>query len=338
MEYRRELNDDRHRRPRLERVIGRHRDDRPVDAPRPRCRRRLAPPRREGRAAHRRRHLDPPRDPRDRPADHDGVRRPDRRARHRRRRTALGAAPRAVGDRRHVGRRAAGPPRHADGRRGPTQGRRRDPRARGQPAAQPGGRPTLRVPLGGPVPHRAPRGRVRRGHPGAGHRRLRQALRRQRDRDRPHRVPLAHRRAHAPRGLPRAVRGRRRRGRVDHHGRLQRPHPRRRRRDRHRARPAAERDPQGRVGLRRHRDQRLAGHEDRGRAGARRPRPRDARPRRPVGRGTPRRGARRSRARGGHRRQGRAHRAPRRARRRPQRPRRRDAPLRRERRHRGPRR
>ena len=120
---------------------------------------------------------------------------------------------------------------------------------------------------------------------------MRQALRRQRVRDRAHRVPVPHRRAHAARGLPRAVRGGRRRRRLDGDGRLQRRHATASTR-RHGAPPAAHRGPQGRVGLRRRRGQRLARHQDRGRAGARRARPADARARRPLGRRPARRGAR----------------------------------------------
>ena len=88
------------------------------------------------------------------------------------------------------------------------------------------------------------------------HRRLPEALRRQRRRDRPVHRRQPGRRADAARAVPGAVRGRRRRRRpVDGHGRLQR----RERRPDDRERPAR-RAAEGRVGLRRRRRLRLGRH------------------------------------------------------------------------------
>ena len=68
-------------------------------------------------------------------------------------------------------------------------------------------RPQLRVFRRGPGADRSPRRRLRRGAAGRRRRGHAQALRRQRERDPAHHDELRRRRAYAPRGLSRALRG-----------------------------------------------------------------------------------------------------------------------------------
>ena len=155
---------------------------------------------------------------------HDRLRRPGRRPRrHRHRARAVGGPAVGLGHGGDLGRGAARAHRPAARRRGRAQGRRRRPRPDDQPAPVAAGRPALRVLLGGPAAVRPAGHRLRPRRAGAGHRRLPQALRRQRRRDRPVHRRQPGRRADAARALPGAVRGRGHRRRpVDGHGRLQR--------------------------------------------------------------------------------------------------------------------
>ena len=159
---------------------------------------------------------------RDRPAVDDRLGRPCRCARGDRHRAgAFVRAAHRFGDGRHLGRGPARADRWTAGRRGRAQGRRRRPRADHQPAPLAGGRPALRVLLRGPVPDRPAGHGLRPRTAGAGGRRLPEALRRQRRRDRPHVGRQPRRRADPARALPRALRGRGRRRRS--RGRSWRP-------------------------------------------------------------------------------------------------------------------
>ncbi len=189
------------------------------------------------------------------------------------------ALPVAHRARRRLGRGPRRGTRRTARRRGPPQGDRRPARAHPQPAPQPGRRPALRVLLRGPAADRPDR---RRLHPrraerrGRGHR---QALRRQRLRDRtphPGRTP---RRTHPARAVHGALRGG---GTGRGVGRDVRVQPGRRRH--HVGERAPGRTPEGGVGLRRGGGLGLGrGALHRG-VGARRAGPRDARPAPAVGR------------------------------------------------------
>ena len=145
--------------------------------------------------------------------------------------------------------------------------------------------PQFRMLFGRPGADRQPRRRLYRRAAGAGRRRHHQAFRRQRKRNRAHHRQLGHRRAHAARGLPAALRGGgEARRHLGDHVVLQQA-------QRHLCRReplAADQGPARGLGLRRHRHVRLvrlahhrADHQCR-------PRPRNARsdprPRREAGR------------------------------------------------------
>ena len=251
---------------------------------------REAGPAGKGAAADRRLLLRPPGERGHRARADGPVRRPDRRQGPVRDGAGL-PAPQREHAGQHLGRVAAARGRRTARRRGRPAGGGRRPRADDQPAPQPTRRPGLRVLLGGPAAHRAARGGAGQGPAGPRGGRLPQAPGRQRGGDRPAHRRRPDRRGDAARGLPAAVRDRRRgREPVDADGRLQ---PRERR-PRHRAGRRAQRRRQGRVVLRRRGGLRLVRHRVHGTGDQRRPRPRHARPDGSLGRrpGARRRGRR----------------------------------------------
>ncbi len=203
--------------------------------------------------------------------------------------------------RRHLGSRARPRARRGPRRRGAEQGRGHPPGPDDQPHAHPAGRAGLRVLLRGPGADRPDRGRLRDRRPVGRGRDHGEALRRQRLGDRAVDLRRTHRRAGTARAVPGPVRGlrpgsRHRRG----HGRLQ---PGQRQPD-DRARPAARRGAQARVGFHRPGHLRLGRHPQHGADRGRRARPGHARAQPVLGPGPGRGGPGRAGARAHDRRQG----------------------------------
>ncbi len=254
----------------------------PSREPRPRSPRAAAVPRREGQPHRRcRRVVDGGRRARRAAV---GVR--DRRAQRRSR--SVAARPRGGRghlDRRlpavwrrargHLGRRPRRAGRGRARRRGAHQGEPRAAGPDGQPPPVAAGRTQLRVVLRGSLAGRPAGGRVREGRAVAGCGHDRQALRRQRVRDRADERELGDRRAHVARAVPAAVRARRARRRLARDHDVLQPGERRVRAGQRRA---ARGDPAGRVGLRRLRRDRLVRARRHRRRGTGRSRPRDAGP------------------------------------------------------------